>query len=602
MATYLVTGATTLLGRLLVERLLARPDCTGVQLLVRAQAAAQVRAEWASDARLSVHVGELTEPGLGAGLAAPDHLVQLSSQGTSNVLDFAADVRAGLVHLLAPAADDDRLARAQRAVPARVYRHSVLLGDSRTGEQRAGHPLLPVLSRLSRLPSRLPLLGADFGQTNVVPVDYVADAIAYLMHENASPGTTYHLAAPEPQPVNEVYNTFAVAAGAPRVVATAPKPVSRRMAALAAGGTRLVDRVPGLRASRRAVLEELGLSRDALAVLKTSVLSESAATRDALAGSGLSVPPLDDYAGRLYEYWRGRLDPDRARRGGPGLTGRTVLITGASSGIGRETALRVARRGGIPLLVARRADQLAAVRDEIVAAGGTASVYPCDLTDGDAVDAVVKQVLAEHGAVDVLVNNAGRSIRRPVFDATDRLHDYERTMAVNYFAAVRLTLGLLPVMRARRHGHVVNVTTQGIQNHTPRFSAYLASKAALEEFGLVAGRETLSHGITFSSVKLPLVSTEMTAPSEKFNAFGALPMMDVNRAAGLVMRAILRRPETVNLVFPAGVPAVLASLFLPKTTRALTHLVAFEGMPDGASGRGRPMPRMAAAVTRMLWR
>ena len=276
------------------------------------------------------------------------------------------------------------------------------------------------------------------------------------------------------------------------------------------------------------------------------------------------------------------------------------MITGASSGIGRATALAVAERGGVPLLVARRPDELDAVRAEITRTGGEAYTYPCDLTDVEAIDALVKQVLADHDAVDMLVNNAGRSIRRSVHLSVDRMHDFERTMTLNYFAPLRLTLGLLPHMRARGFGHVVNITTMGLQTDTPRFAAYLGSKAALDEFGTVAGRELLGDGVTFTSVRMPLVRTPMISPT---SAYRALPAASPTDAAELVVRALERRPVRVDR--PAGFAAELAAMVAPNTARLVAHLV-YSIMPESApeSGTGprrTPLAAGAAALTRVLW-
>lgn len=279
------------------------------------------------------------------------------------------------------------------------------------------------------------------------------------------------------------------------------------------------------------------------------------------------------------------------------------MITGASSGIGRAVALQVARRGATVLLVARRSEELEALRAEIRADGGSAAVYPCDLTEDEAVDAMVKRVLAEYGAVDMLVNNAGRSIRRSVGLSTNRMHDYERTMALNYFAALRLTFGLLPTMIEQRFGHVVNVTTQGIQVHTPRFSAYLASKAALDVFSKVAGRDLLTDGVTFTSVRIPLVRTPMSAPSIK--VFRRIPSLSPEQAGALVVRALEHRPEVVNM--PTGTIAELVDKIAPRMMRLLVHLAAYQAMPETAPEarsrpRQHPLAAVAGAVTRLLWR
>jgi len=261
------------------------------------------------------------------------------------------------------------------------------------------------------------------------------------------------------------------------------------------------------------------------------------------------------------------------------LAGRTVLVTGASSGIGEATARAVARTGATVLLVARRADELERVRLEIEEAGGRASAYTCDLTDGDAVDALVARVLADHGAVDYLVNNAGRSIRRSLSLTQDRFHDFERTMAINYFGPVRLTMGLLPAMREQGFGHVVNVLSWGVQMKAPKFSAYLASKTALDTWSRIAGRETYGDGVTFTNIRFSLVRTAMSAPTEAYAGRGASP----ERAAAQVLRALEDRPLTVNTL--AGDVGEVVNLVAPRLSDWLFH--CFDRMfPDSEAARG----------------
>ncbi|TQI94353.1 SDR family oxidoreductase [Amycolatopsis cihanbeyliensis] len=661
MTNYFVTGATGFIGRRLVARLLERQETGTVYALVRETSRGKLSAlarEWPGSERLIPVTGELTEDALGVDvteLRRIDHVVHLAASydltadeatnraanvdGTRNVLTFARTVRAGRLHHVSSVAvagdhrgrftesdfdlgqgfgspyhatkfEAERLVREQDAVPYTVYRPSAVVGDSRTGEMDkidGPYYFLPAISRLAALPSRLPLAGPDLGATNLVPVDYVVEAMDHLMHHEAPSGATYHLGAPRPQPLHEVYNAFAGVAGAPLIgtalpgaASTALRAAGGRLAGLTAAG---IDRLPGGRAARAAVLAELGIPLEVLPHLSMAVEFDTAATVAELAGSGVELPALRDYAGPLYQYWREQLDPDRARRRDPrgALHGRTVLITGASSGIGRATALQAARRGATVLLVARRAEELDAVRGEILDAGGSAAAYPCDLTEDGAVDALVKDVLAEHGGVDMLVNNAGRSIRRSVLRSTERFHDFERTMAINYFGPVRLALGLLPSMERRRFGHIVNVTTQGLQTDTPRFSAYLASKAALEEFGLAAGRETLSDGITFSSVRMPLVRTEMIAPT---GLYRTLPSSSPERAAALVIKALEQRPQIVDL--PEGRAAALAGRTVPRLARLAANL-AYNLVPESAPELRHlphrpPLAALAATATRLLWR
>ena len=245
--------------------------------------------------------------------------------------------------------------------------------------------------------------------------------------------------------------------------------------------------------------------------------------------------------------------------GGPSpLAGRTVLVTGASSGIGEATAHAVARRGASVLLVARRAEELARVA-EVTSAGGRATTYVCDLTDPEALDALVERVLAAHGVVDYLVNNAGRSIRRSLDLSYDRFHDVERTMAINYFAPVRLTLGLLPAMRAQGFGHVVNILSWGVQLKAPKFSSYLASKTALDTWSRIAAREAYGDNVTFTNMRFGLVRTAMVAPTE---AYDGMPAMSAEDAAARVVRALEDRPVVWNS--PIGVAGEVVGLFAPR--------------------------------------
>ncbi|HSX68439.1 SDR family NAD(P)-dependent oxidoreductase [Nocardioides sp.] len=261
------------------------------------------------------------------------------------------------------------------------------------------------------------------------------------------------------------------------------------------------------------------------------------------------------------------------------LAGRVVMITGASSGIGEETALQVALRGGHVVLVARRADELERVRRAIEKAGGSASAYACDLTNGPAVDVLVAEVLDQHGAIDYLVNNAGRSIRRSLDLAYDRIHDFERTMAINYIAPVRLTMGLLPAMRAQRFGHVVNIVTWGIQIKAPRYTAYIASKAALDTWARIAGRETWADNVTFTNMRFGLVQTPMTAPTEAYAGRGET----AQHAARRVVRALEDRPVVVNTTLFARVCEV-ANLVTP---RLADHLGArgYRSSEDSSAAR-----------------
>ncbi len=261
------------------------------------------------------------------------------------------------------------------------------------------------------------------------------------------------------------------------------------------------------------------------------------------------------------------------------LAGRVVLVTGASSGVGEATAKAVAARGGVVLCVARRQDELDRVVREIEQAGGSASSYVCDLTDDAAIERLVERVLRDHDHVDMLVNNAGRSIRRSLEFSYDRMHDFERTMAINFFGPVRLTMAVLPRMRERKFGHVVNIVTWGVQLKAPKFSAYIASKTALDTFARIAGRETWYDNVTFTNLRLDLVRTDMI---EATPSYRNVPAKTPEQAALLVVRALEDRPLTISTA--AGRVGELLNLVAPRAMDAGMALMTSR-MPDSPAAR-----------------
>lgn len=260
--------------------------------------------------------------------------------------------------------------------------------------------------------------------------------------------------------------------------------------------------------------------------------------------------------------------------------GKTIVITGASSGIGEEAAKQLAARGAVLCLVARRAEELARVQGEITAAGGVAHCYPANLADSASVDALVVALLKDHRRIDVLVNNAGRSIRRPLIESLDRAHDFERTMQLNFLAVVRLTLGLLPRMLEQGDGHVINVSSVAALMTTPRFAAYLASKTALDAFGRSLRIELAEKGIAVTGINYPLVKTAMTAPTAVYQY---LPQMDVADAAGWIVDAVATRPvrRTIRIALafhiataamPGPVLKVLAGFYRRRAAKLKQQL------------------------------
>ncbi len=300
---------------------------------------------------------------------------------------------------------------------------------------------------------------------------------------------------------------------------------------------------PAKRVGNRA-LSELGIPPGVLNYLDYPTHFDSTNAEAALAGSGIEVPPLESYAGRLWDYWERNLDPDlfKDRPLASAVRGKVVLITGASSGIGKATAVKVADAGGTVLLVARSMDKLEETKEEIEAAGGVAHIHQCDMSDVEDVSRMADEVLTYHGRVDILVNNAGRSIRRSVGLSYDRFHDYERTMQVNYFGAVRLILALLPSMRAHKTGHIIDISSIGTQTNPPRFSAYVASKAALDAFGRVIASEVIDDGVHITTIHMPLVRTPMIAPTRMYDMF---PAITPEEAAELISGAIVNQPKKV---------------------------------------------------------
>ena len=334
---------------------------------------------------------------------------------------------------------------------------------------------------------------------------------------------------------------------------------------------------------RRGVLAQVGIPDEVVDHIALIPQFATEETERALDGTGIEVPELATYARVLWDYWEANLDPDQFKADSSlasAVNGKTILITGASSGIGRAAAIKLARAGGIPLLVARSADKLEDVRDEIVARRRQRLRLHGRRLRPESIEQLVAQVLSDHPAVDVLVNNAGRSIRRSVALSYDRFHDFERTIQLNYLGAVKLILALLPHMRARRQGHIVNISSIGVQTSPPRFSAYVASKAALDAFTRVVGSETIGDRVTFTTIHMPLVRTPMIAPTKLYNSF---PTISPEEAADLICDAIRKKPKQINTRL--GTFGEVAYALAPKAVDQLLHL-AYRVFPDSAAAKG----------------
>ena len=279
-------------------------------------------------------------------------------------------------------------------------------------------------------------------------------------------------------------------------------------------------------------------------------------------------------------YLRNLLDAVQGRTLDDAADGRIVLITGGSSGIGEAAAKKIAGAGGEVVLVARTPENLEKVADEIRSDGGTAHVYPCDLADMDAIAAMADKVLADLGGVDILINNAGRSIRRSLALSYDRIHDYQRTMQLNYLGAVQLILKFIPGMRERGYGQIINVSSVGVQTRAPRFGAYIASKSALDSLCDALQAEVVSDDVKFTTVHMALVRTPMISPTKMYDKF---PALTPDQAAGVITDAIVHRPRRASS--PFGQVAAVADAVNPAVMDRVRSR-AFSMFDDSSAAKG----------------
>jgi NAD(P)-dependent dehydrogenase (short-subunit alcohol dehydrogenase family) len=643
---YFVTGGTGFIGRHLVAELLARGAT--VHVLVRAGSRARLEAlihDWRVDAGRVLPVeGDLADELLGIApetrarlrgriahffhlgalydLAAGDAALERSNVlGTRNALALAQHIGAGCFHLVSSIAsagtypgtftedmfaeaeglanpyfrtkhDSVALVRTSCRVPWRVYRPGMVVGHSQTGVMDkidGPYYFFKAIQKLrDHVPKWVPLIGIEGGHINLVPVDFVAAALAHLAHVPGQDGRCFHLTDPCDRRVGEALNLFATAAHAPTMTLRLEPALLHALPAMTGS---LSEAAAPLRRIVDDLLRDLGVPRAVVELIDHPTIFDSAATQALLGAAGIKLPRLEDYAWRLWDYWERHLDPDllrdRSLRGAVG--GRKVLITGGSSGIGRATALKLAAAGAHVLLVARDAERLALTAAQIQAGGGEVSTYQCDIADAEACDRFLARILADHGRVDVLINNAGHSIRRAIENTYQRFHDFERLMKINYFAAVRVTMGLLPAMVARGAGHVVNISSIGVLSNAPRFSGCNASKAALEAFSRCAGAEYCERGVSFTVVNLPLVRTPMVAPTKMYRQFA---LWQPEQAADLICDAIIHKPQ--RLATRLGHFAQVVGLLAPGISQRLMS-EAFRMYPESeAAGAPAGTERVAS--------
>ena len=635
--TYFVTGATGFIGRHLVANLLKRKGT--IYCLVRRGSMdkfEQLRESLGTDEKRLVAVhGDLAKPRLGVSPAQVKNLagkvqhffhlaalydlsadaesqVTANVEGTRNAVALAEAVKAGCFHHTSSIAaaglypgvfredmfdeaeeldhpyfrtkhDSEGLVRKECTRPWRIYRPGIVVGNSRNGEMDkidGPYYFFRLIKKLRQtLPPWVPTVGLEGGRLNLVPVDWVADAMDHIAHKANLDGHCFHLTDPAPRRIGEVLNVFARAGHAPQMTMR----LDARMFAFIPGGIRAaLGNLPPIKRFTGVLLRDLGIPRDVLDFVNYPTRFDCRETERALKGSKIRLPRLEDYAWRLWDYWERHLDPDlfvdHSLSGK--VKGRVVVITGGSSGIGKAAALKIAAAGAKVVICARGEEELAATKKEITDAGGESHTYVVDLAEFASCDAFVQRVLAEHGGVDVLVNNAGRSIRRSIALSYDRFHDFERTMQLNYFGALRLVMGFLPSMAERHRGHIINISSIGVLTNAPRFSAYVASKAALDAFSRCAQAEYSDLGINFTTINMPLVKTPMIAPTKMYDH---VPTLSPDEAGDLIVEAIVERP--VRIATRLGTFASILYALAPRADKIIMN-TAFRLFPDSAAAKG----------------
>ena len=652
---YFVTGASGFIGKRLTAKILARTDTT-VYFLSRAtgpkgdKQRAALLEFWGVDEKRAVAVmGDMTQADLGVSAADKKklsgkirHFFHLAAiydlkataeeqqtgniDGTRNAVQFANAIKAGCFqHVSSIAAaglyegvwredmfdeaenldhpyfstkhDSEGIVRKECAGAWRVYRPGLVVGDSKTGEMDkidGPYYFFKLIQKLRKLlPPWMPTIGIEGGRINIVPVDFVVDAMDHIAHLEKGDGKAFHLTDPNPKRVGDVLNTFARAAHAPRMEMR----INAALFGFIPRGIKkgVMSLTPAKRI-RHALMKDLGLPEDMMQFVNYPTRFDSRETEKALKGTGITCPPLDSYAWVLWDYWERHLDPDlfidRTLKGK--VKGRVVMITGGSSGIGLAAAHKIVEAGATVIIVARDPEKLAVAQQEIEAScknGGKVFTYSADVADEAQCAKFAALVIEKHGGVDILVNNAGRSIRRAIENAYDRFHDFERTMSVNYFGALRVTMSFLPGMQKKRRGHVINVSSIGVLTNAPRFSAYVASKAALDAFTRCASSEFADTGIKFTTINMPLVRTPMIAPTKIYNN---VPTLSPEEAADLIVEAIVYEP--VRIATRLGIFGEVLHALMPRIAQIVMN-TSFRMFPDSDAAKNKEKGAPSAEPT-----
>lgn len=635
---YFVTGATGFIGKRLVRKLLERKGAV-VHFLLRKESegkVAELREFWGVGATRAIPVfGDLTAKKLGVSAddvkalkGQIDHFYHLAAvydleadaesqiavnvDGTRNTVEFAKAIGAGHFHHVSSIAaaglyegvfredmfeeaegldhpyfmtkhESEKIVRKECKVPWTVYRPAAVVGDSRTGEMDkidGPYYFFKLIQRMRQiLPPWMPSVGLEGGRINIVPVDFVVNALDHISHQKRGGGGCFHLVDPMGYRVGDVLDILSKAAHAPKMnlfvnaalLGFIPKSVKKGLMALAP-----------VRRVYRAVMQDLGLPEDMMTFVNYPTRFDCRETTAALKGSGIACPDLKGYAWRLWDYWERHLDPDlhidRSLRGT--VAGKVVLVTGGSSGIGLAAAHKFAEAGAVTIICGRDQDKLDEACKEAKDKGYEFVAYPADIADMADCDRFVQLLIQNHGGVDFLINNAGRSIRRAIESSYDRFHDFERTMQLNYFGCLRVTMGLLPGMVAKRKGHIVNISSIGVLTNAPRFSAYVASKAALDAWTRCASSEFADQGISFTTINMPLVRTPMIAPTQIYKN---VPTLSPEEAADMIAQACIFKP--VRIATRLGVTGQVMHAFVPRIAQIVMN-TSFRMFPDSSAAKG----------------
>lgn len=635
--TYFVTGATGFLGRHLLEKLLKRRG--KIFALVRKESVHKLEAIienlGAGKEEIVPVIGDLTKAKLGVSAAAQKQLTgkvkmfyhlaaiydveaddetneAVNVGGTKHAIDLAHAIKAGsFQHVSSIAAagkypgvfkedmfseaeglkhpyyrtkhESEGLVRKTCKIPYRIFRPAIVIGNSKTGEiDKIDGPyyFFRLIKKIRQtLPQWMPTIGIEGARVNVVPVDYVVDAMDHISHKTGLDGGCFHLVDPEPLRAGELLNTFSRAANAPEMTMRIDARTIGFIPPMVRGA---VMNLPPVKRFTNQVMRDLGIPKHALEYLSNPTRYDNRETERALKGSKIKLPKLDQYAWRLWDYWERHLDPDlfidRSLEGK--VRDKVIMITGGTSGIGKAAALKIAAAKGKVVVVARGQQELDDTKKEIEGLGGVCYTYSADLTDEKSCNDLVAAVTKDHGGVDILINNAGRSIRRSIALSYDRFHDFTRTMELNYFGSLRLIMGFLPKMTEQRRGHIINISSIGVLANSPRFSAYVASKAALDAFSRCAQGEFSDQGICFTTINMPLVKTPMIAPTKMYDS---VPTLTPEEAADLIVKAIIERPSRVATRL--GIFAAVLNQLAPKAYEVVMN-TAYTLFPDSAAAKG----------------